>query len=218
MPAWVGKTLLLLFVASLLPLAWIARSRVLPSPLPRVHLVPDMDNQISYGPQQANLLFADRRSMRPPVDGTVARGQLEESDHLYRGIVGDRFATTNPLRLTRSVLERGRGRFEIYCSPCHGLAGYGDGPVAQRAEAARFATWVPPTSMHDELVLGRSDGELFNTITHGIRTMPAYGSPIPVEDRWAIVGYVRALQLSQRVALSEIPDDDRTRLEREVRP
>jgi len=215
-PRWVRPAMTILTLAALVPFACVARSRVMHSKSPRIHLVQDMDNQTSYRAQQVNPDFADRRGMRPPVPGTVAWGQLDDDDHYYRGRSGDGFATGFPARyhVTLESVQRGRARFDIYCSPCHGLAGDGDGMVARRADATQQATWVPPSSLHDALTLSRSEGHLFNTITNGIRTMPAYGAQIPVEDRWAIVSYVRALQLSRHARLDQVPPESRSELSR----
>ena len=212
MPRWTVYILLTVASLALVPLACIARARAVKTPQPRVHLVPDMDNQTSYGAQQSHPEFADRRAMRLPVSGTVARGQLRADDHYDRGLVHGEYATTFPVSVTRALLERGRERYDIFCSPCHGLAGYGDGIVSVRAGQLLQGTWVPPSSLHDEPALSRPAGHLFNSITQGIRTMPAYGSQIPAQDRWAIVGYVRALQRSQRAALADVPSEDRSAL------
>jgi mono/diheme cytochrome c family protein len=201
---------------ALLPLFWIARGRVTQSPLPRMHVVPDMDNAISYKRQEANPLFADGRAMRAPVEGTVARGRLMDDEHYYTGIVDNTWASSFPeaVTLDRAFLDRGRERYEIYCTPCHGVSGYGNGPVARRADALLQATWVPPSSMHDDLVRSRTPGHLFNSITQGVRTMPAYGSAVPVDDRWAIVGYIRALQRSQHATIDDVPEGSRVELDR----
>jgi mono/diheme cytochrome c family protein len=201
-----------LAAASLLPLACIARARVTRSPKTRVHLVRHMDQQISYKGQERSLVFADGRAARPPVEGTVARGELRADDLLERGIAGGSWATGNPLPVTAARMRRGRERFEIYCAPCHGLAGYGDGLVARRADRLMEGTWVPPTSLHDATVLARPDGHLYNTITHGIRNMPPYGPQIPTEDRWAIVAYVRALQRSQGATMADVPVEARDQM------
>lgn len=211
-PNWFFRLGIVAAVAALLPLAWIARTRVSRSPQPRVHVVQDMDNTLSYKRQQGNPTFADGRSMRLPVAGTVARGELRADEAYYLGRRGEgeeSWVRGFPGGLTAETMQRGRERYDIYCSPCHGLAGYGDGMVARRAEERQQATWVPPTSLHDELVRSRPEGHLFNTITNGLRTMPAYGASVPVEDRWAIVAYVRALQRSQHAATGDVPADAR---------
>ena len=212
MPRWVLIVLAALVTASLLPLACIARARVTHSSQPRVHPVRHMSQQPSYRPQETNLVFADGRADRPPVEGTVARGQLEADDHFDRGLTNGAWATALPMPVTEQLLHRGRQRFEIYCAPCHGLAGYGDGPVARRADNLMEGTWVPPSSLHDATLLARADGHLYNTIKNGIRNMPPYGPQIPVDDRWAIVAYVRALQRSQHATLADVPAAHRPEL------
>jgi len=174
--------------------------------------VPDMDNQPKFGPQSRNRLFADRRAMRPPVEGAVARGALREDNGLYRGAVGGVWVEQIPVAVTDQLLRRGRERYDIFCSPCHGLAGYGDGMVAKRADALQEGTWTPPASLQSELVRGRPVGHLYNSITNGIRNMPAYGPQITVEDRWAIVAYLRALQRSQSATVEDVPPELRAQL------
>lgn len=214
MPRWVVFSLIVLASLALIPFACIARARAVRSAQPRVHLIQDMDNQSKFKSQQLNPLFADRRSMRPPVAGTVSRGELRNDDHRYRGIVDGRWATRFPDDVDEQLLARGRERYDVYCSPCHGLAGYGDGIVARRADRLQEGTWVPPSSFHTDLVRERTVGELFNSITNGVRNMPAYGSMIPVPDRWAIVAYVRALQRSQNATLEEVPAELRSSLDK----
>lgn len=215
MPHWVRNAAMLLGVLALIPLACAVRARSVRSNVPRLHVIQDMDNQGRYKSQMANALFADGRAMRPPVDGTVARGQLRTDRHLYAGIVGQDYANNFPVPVTGSLVDRGRERYQIFCSPCHGLAGYGDGMVALRADELQQGTWVPPSSFHEAPAHGRSVGHLFNTITHGIRNMPAYGSQVGVEDRWAIVAYVVALQRSQHAALDDLPPAERAKLEQD---
>ena len=201
-----------LVALSLVPLALIARARVSSSPLPRLHLVPDMDNQPKFKPQAANPMFADGRAARPQVAGTVARGQLRSDTALHFGRVEGEWVAAFPVPLTEPMLRRGQERYGIYCAPCHGLAGYGDGPVSVRADRLREGTWTPPSSFHTELARSRPVGHLYNTIVNGIRTMPAYGAQIPVNDRWAIVAYLRALQRSQHAPLTDVPAELRGQL------
>ena len=205
-----GLSIFLLLLA--MPVVMIAKARVMRNDLPRIHLIQDMDNQGRFKFQQANPLFADGRAMRPAIPGTVARGHLNEEDHYNRGKVNGEFATTFPLPITEAMLQRGKERFEIYCAPCHGLAGYGNGIVAQRAELLQEGTWTPPLSYHDQTVIDRPVGHLFNSITNGIRTMPPYQDQIPVADRWAIVAYVRALQRSQKASFNDVPPEKRQEL------
>lgn len=212
MAHWARLIVPLVVCAALLPFACIARARVVHSKQPRVHLIPDMDNQGRYRAQQSNPLFADRRAMRAPVAGTVARGQLRADDAFERGIVGEAYVEQFPLALDGSLMARGRERYDIFCAPCHGLAGHGDGIVARRADRLQQGAWVPPASLHDEPAVSRPVGHLFNTITQGIRTMPAYGAQIPAQDRWAIVAYIQALQRSQRASLTDLPSEQRSAL------
>jgi mono/diheme cytochrome c family protein len=166
-----------------------------------------MDFQPKFKTQAPNPLFADGRAMRPPVEGTVARGESYVDTHLFEGVAAGGWATTLPgsMAMDEATLQRGHQRFDIYCSACHGYAGFGDGAVNQRAmELVANANgpvngtqWVAAKSLHDETTRNQPMGQLFNTITHGIRNMAGYGSQITVEDRWAIAAYVKALQLSQ---------------------
>ncbi len=222
MPRWLVPAFLLLVVASFLPLAIIAKARSDNQRSPRINLIPDMDYQPKYLPQTRNDLFADGRAMRAAEPGTVARGHLAEDDHFHRGFTGDDWAATIPASAMEgfgsweALVRRGQNRFEVYCAPCHGSSGNGQGLVHDRALELMdqgLANWTPPTSLHDSLAVSRADGHLFNTITNGIRNMPAYGSQIVPEDRWAIVGYIRALQRSQAATLDDVPADVRSTLQ-----
>mgnify|MGYP005839682633 CR=1 FL=1 len=222
MPEWARPAIVVLVVLALVPVALIARARVVPSTKPRYHVIFDMDKQPKYLAQSANPQFADGRAMRPPVAGTVARGELADEPTRYRGLTSDTWdgstppwVERTPIPPTAERMRRGQERFNIFCAPCHGLSGFGDGIVAKRAEKLAEGTWVMPLSFHDSTVRERPDGHLFNTITHGIRTMPAYGPQIPVDDRWAIVAYVRALQRSQNAPLSDAPADVQSELLRQ---
>jgi mono/diheme cytochrome c family protein len=205
-------TILILASLALLPLALVARARGSKSTSPPVHLVQDMDNQPKFKAQAANPLFADGRAMRPPVAGTVARGEVEADERFYRGRVDGQWVTTFPMAVTLETMQRGQQRFSIYCSVCHGLDGEGNGIVNLRAQKLEEGTWVPPTSLSSQVVRDRAVGHLFNTITYGIRTMPAYGEQIPAADRWAIVAYLRALQRSQNAPVDDVPEDIRPSL------
>ncbi|MBN1490776.1 MAG: cytochrome c, partial [Phycisphaerae bacterium] len=163
--------------------------------------------------QAANPLFADGRAMRPVVAGTVARGRLDTDTHRVRGKIDDAWVDAFPMPVTRERLERGRGRYDVFCAECHGLSGYGDGPIHRRAETLEESRWIPPTTFHDDTIRNQPVGQLFDTITNGIRTMPAYGPQIPVDDRWSIVAYMRALQRSQHASLDNVPAEEREKLE-----
>ncbi len=215
-PRWIWYIALVLVALSWIPLVLVARARVTTTPNPRIHLIQDMDNQPKFKPQQANPMFADTRAMRPPVTGTVARGTLVGDPRVDTGLADpanpESWIEVMPVEVTPELMERGRERYEVFCSPCHGLGGVGNGAVSVRAEALQEGTWTPPSSFHTELVRSRPVGHLYNTITHGIRNMPAYGTMIDRSDRWAIVAYVRALQRSQYATVEDVPADLRSSL------
>src|SRR5687768_9806453 len=195
---------LVLLIFAMIPPALIARSRAVPSDKRRIHLIQDMDNQPKFRAQQLNPMFADERAMRPPVPGAVARGELNLDAHFMQGVMygsdgKPQWATTFPssVRVDLNLMRHGQERFAIYCTPCHGQSGYGDGIIHKRAmelvnTGKNGTQWVQPKSLHDPTVRDQPIGQVFNSITNGIRTMPAYDSQIPVADRWAIVAYVEA--------------------------
>lgn len=205
---------------SWVPLALVAKARGTHSRETRIHIIQDMDNQYKFKPQKVNPLFADGRAERPPVDGTVARGELRDDDHYDRGITNGAWATEFPPQITvnQALLERGRERYGIYCAACHGYSGYGNGMVQQRVseigpkEPDSVSTWVQPSSLHVEPQLSRPVGHIYNTITNGIRTMNAYGHSVPTADRWAITAYVKALQRSQNAKIDDVPVDQRAKI------
>lgn len=211
---------LVLVILAMIPPAIIARTRAVPNDKRRIHLIQDMDNQGKFRAQAAaTTLFADGRAMRPPVDGAIARGRLNDDDHFNRGVVYDangkpEWATSFPSQLTVNMefIHRGQDRFTIYCQPCHGASGYGDGIVNKRAmelllNGTNGSQWVQAKSLHEELIRVQPPGQIFNTITNGIRTMGSYESQIPVADRWAIVAYVKALQRSQNATEKDVRPD-----------
>jgi mono/diheme cytochrome c family protein len=166
----------------------------------------DMHDAPRYEAYEKSDFFADQRSMRPQVEGTVARGQLQDDAALHTGKSGATFVATYPVPLTHDLVKRGKQRFEIYCTPCHGLLGRGDGVVVRRGYKA------PPT-FHQDRVRQQAPGYFFDVITNGYGTMPDYAGQIPVPDRWAIVAYVRALQLSQNASLTDVPEPRRRELD-----
>lgn len=214
MPKAIYWAIALLLIAALLPLLFMAKARVTRSPRTRLNLISDMDFQASYRSQEASVLFADRRAARPQVVGTIARGDLRIDDHFFRGRVGEEWVAEFPrqVEITAATMRRGQERFGIYCAACHGLDGEGAGIVSIRAAERKESTWVPPLSLHAEAVREQRVGQVFNTITNGVRNMPPYGSLIPVHDRWAIVLYVQALQRSQSASVDELPADLRDKL------
>lgn len=158
----------------------------------------DMRDQPRYEPLEASSFFPDGAVVRGQPAGTVARGQLRLDDHLHTGRVGGDFAASFPFTVTLAVLERGQERYNIFCAPCHGLVGNGDGPVIEYG-------MKEPTSFHDPDLRAEPEGYYFSIITDGTRVMPSYAARIPPEDRWAIVAYIRALQRSQNVDASQLP-------------
>jgi len=165
----------------------------------------DMHDQPRYKPLAGSPFFEDGRASRPPVAGTVPRGHARTDEHLYAGKVNGRLAETFPFPITRSVLERGRERYDIFCAPCHGRDGYGEGMIVQRG-------FRRPPSFHTDRLRQAPVGHFFDVITNGFGTMASYASRIRPEDRWAIVAYIRALQLSQNATLQDVPPAERRRL------
>jgi mono/diheme cytochrome c family protein len=149
--------------------------------------------------------------MRPPVAGTVARGQLHEDAALFTGKQGAAFVPRIPIPVTTQLVHRGRQRFDIYCAPCHGRAGNGDGIVVRRGYRA-------PSSFHIDRLRAQADGYFYDVITNGFGAMPDYAAQIPVADRWAIVAYLRALQLSQHAPISALPAQIQERVRAQAAP
>ena len=208
--------ILLTAVLSLVPFAFIAKYRHSHSPDPHFHIIPDMDFQAYRGPQTTSPVFADERASRMPVAGTVARGELKDDDLFYKGLDNGEWAKRFPpqLDINEDTLERGRERFTIYCTPCHGEGAEGNGMVHTRALAVNAAAtgWVQPSKLTDPGFVRQPHGQIFNTITNGIRTMPAYGPQIVEKDRWAIVLYLRAIQRSRNASIQDVPADKRPTL------
>jgi mono/diheme cytochrome c family protein len=205
---------LILIAMSLIPMALLIGAQQSDKQKPRIQIVPDMDQQQKYKTQSVNRFFRDGRAMRLPPAGTVARGYLDDDDLLYYGLdANGEFSSRFPLAVDEAVLVRGQQRYGVHCAVCHGLAGDGDGTVHRRAEALQEGTWTPPTDLASEVVVTRTHGHLYNTITNGIRNMPAYGPQITVTDRWAIVAYVRALQRARTATLDDVPEDERKLLQ-----
>ncbi len=207
---------LILLLCLLLPPAIIARVRSTPNSNLPIHIIQDMAFQSKYKTQAVNPMFADGNTMRPPVTNAVARGETYLDAHLYDGVIDGQWANVLPsqIKMDFATLQRGQERFNIYCSVCHGISGGGNGIVNQRAMELVANTngpvngtvWVQAKNLvHDELVTVQPMGQVFNTITYGIRNMAGYGSQVPTEDRWAIAAYVKALQRSQNAQPSDVP-------------
>jgi mono/diheme cytochrome c family protein len=203
--------------ALLIPPSIVAWARFAKKAEPRFHIVQDMDNQEKFKAQHAMPLFADGRAMRQPVAGTVALGETRLDEHFYRGLVKGDYALDFPthrpeVRLDEAFIRRGQRQFSIYCAPCHGLDGSGEGRVNQRALELTDSAWVQAAALYDGERTGRTAGHIFNTITNGVRTMPSYGDRLSETDRWAIVAYVRALQWSHNAHLGDLPEPQQAEL------
>jgi mono/diheme cytochrome c family protein len=159
----------------------------------------DMHVQPRQNPLSRSDFFTDQRSERPPVEGTVARGQLREDTYFYTGKAGNNPGDYIPFPVTKKVLERGRERYNIYCAPCHSRVGDGNGFIPSRGFARK------PPSYHIERLQKAPLGYFYDVITNGFGIMPDYASQIPPRDRWNIVAYIRALQLSQNAVRADVP-------------
>lgn len=166
----------------------------------------DMHDQPRHEPLEKSTFFADGRASRPQVKGTVARGQLELDAVLLTGLVDGQPVAEFPVSVDRELIERGRERFEIFCSVCHDSAGNGNGMIVKRGLKR-------PASFHEERLREAPPGYFYDVITRGYGVMYDYSDRIPPRDRWAIVAYIRALQLSQNATLEDVPPDERARLE-----
>lgn len=238
-PRWIIYLAIIAVVASWVPFAVVALARSSLSELPPLHLFLDMDDQVSLKAQERTLIFADQRAMRPRIGGTVPRGELRADDHYYRGYetnaagepitiqteggqIDRKWIAGFPEQVTvdLELLRRGRERYNIHCAACHGMSGQGDGMTHQRAAALETAGWVQPSNLVSVDAQGRStygpelypEGRMLNTISHGVRTMPGYASQIDVRDRWAIIAYIHALQLSQNARIEDVPMEKRDTL------
>jgi hypothetical protein len=166
----------------------------------------DMHDQPKYIPLRPSSFFADGRSARPLPEGTVARGHLDDDTLFYTGKGPDgKPANEFPFPVTKDVILRGQQRFNIYCTPCHDRTGSGDGMVVQRG-------YRRPPTYHSDRLRQVPNGYIFDVITEGFGAMPDYAQQISPADRWAIVSYVRALQLSQQASINDVPADARGQL------
>jgi mono/diheme cytochrome c family protein len=164
-----------------------------------------MHDQAKYEPLEKSSFFGDDRASRPLVEDTVARGELREDTRYYQGKDGDQAVTAFPIEVNEALVKRGQQRFNIFCTPCHDRTGSGNGMVVRRG-------YRHPPSLHGERLRNASVGYLFDVITNGFGVMPGYADQIPVRDRWAIISYVRALQLSQHATIDDVPENERKQL------
>ena len=189
-----------------LPAGWAAACLFLALAATSVGCRQDMQDQPKYIPLRPSDFFDDGRSERQLVQGTVARGHLDDDAAYYTGKGPDgKPLDTFPFAVTRDVILRGQNRFNVYCSPCHDRLGTGDGMVVRRG-------YRKPPSYHIDRLRQVPNGYIFDVITNGFGAMPDYSAQIPVADRWAIVAYVRALQLSQNASIHDVPEADRGQL------
>jgi hypothetical protein len=159
----------------------------------------DMHVQPRQNPLSRSDFFTDQRSARPIVEGTIARGQLHEDDYFYTGKIGSNPGDVMPFPVTKEILERGQERFNIYCAPCHSRVGDGNGFVPSRGFSRK------PPSFHIVRLQKAPVGYIFDVMTNGFGIMPDYSSQISAQDRWNIIAYIRALQLSQNATQSDVP-------------
>jgi len=160
----------------------------------------DMHDTPRYEAYESSAFFADGKAARPTPTGTVARGWLREDETLYTGRANGELVAEFPFPVSQADLQRGRDRYDIYCTPCHGALGDGQGMVVQRG--LRRAASYHQDRLRDEKV-----GYFYDVVTNGFGAMQGYAEQIPVRDRWLIVAYVRALQLSQHATMAEVPAD-----------
>ena len=165
-----------------------------------------MANQPRYDPLEPSGFFQDGMSARPRLPGTVARGELVTDPFLATGKIGGQLADGFPFPVTKKVLDHGQTRYDIYCSECHSRTGDGNGMIPARG-------YRRPPSFHTESLRTAKTGHFFDVMTNGFGAMPPYATMIPPRDRWAIVAYIRALQLSQHAPLADVPAADRARLD-----
>ncbi len=199
---------LLIFVLCVVTVVGIAGRRGSLSRRPPIELFPDMNRQPKLRPQSPDDFFADGRSSRLAVPGTIATDDSHFEDlpqNTGRKPGTTNFVETIPVPVTAKLLARGQQRFNINCSPCHGMQADGNG-VVKKLGLATVA------NLHDKRIVELPDGEIFNTITYGKNTMGPYGANVTIDDRWAIVAYLRALQLSQLGTLDDVPDAARASL------
>jgi mono/diheme cytochrome c family protein len=195
---------ILLLCLLLIPPVVILRARLVPSEKPRIHIIQNMDNQPKFLAQKQSLMFNDGRSMRPRVAGVVSQNDMVSDTHYWLGLQDGAYATAFPpqVQVNDALLDRGRQRFDIYCLPCHGVTGDGNGQVHKRAmvllnNGVNGTVWVQPRNLHQPDMQDQPPGKLFYTISKGFGNMAGYASQIPPGDRWAIAAWVYALQVGR---------------------
>ena len=214
----IAISFILIFLAGAVVVVGIAGFRGQLSRKPPIEIFPDMNRQFKLRPQRPNDFFANGLSSQLPPAGTIARSTpmqtvtgpvypYEDAPVNTGRVTGaTNFIATNPLPVTANLLQRGQERFDIYCAPCHGRLGDGNGITKKLGLMPAVA------NLQDKRIVMMPDGEIFNTVTHGKNLMGAYGPIVPVEDRWAIIAYLRALQLSQLGSVDDLPPAQRATL------
>ena len=167
----------------------------------------DMHDAPRYEPLEQSAFFTDGRASRQLVANTVPRGLLREDEHLYTGRVNGQLATEFPMPVTDEVMARGQERYQVFCTPCHGQTGIGNGMIVQRG-------FRQPPSYHEPRLVEAPVGYFFDVMTNGFGAMQDYAAQVPVADRWAIAAYIRALQFSRRATVNDVPADRRADLDR----
>lgn len=167
----------------------------------------DMYDTGRIKPLERNTFFLNGSSARPLPEGTVARGQAVNTDVLHTGRIDGRLADAFPFAVTDSIIRRGQSRFTTFCTPCHGRLGDGGGMIVQRG-------FPRPNSFHADSVRRKPAGYYFDVMTNGFGRMYSYAASVPVNDRWAIVAYIRALQLSQHAPVAALPESDKRKLQK----
>lgn len=201
---------LVIYVLIIVAVVSIAGFRGSTSAKPPREVFPDMDRQIKLRPQSGNEFFENGRSSQLYVEGTVARGDPFQNSPTNTGRVlgSTNFVATIPVPVEETLLNRGRQHYDIHCAPCHGAAGDGRGIITKYG-------MVAVANFHDPRLVKMPDGEIFHTITHGKNLMGSYGAAIDIADRWAIVAYLRALQLSRLAIAEELPENKRAALQQD---
>jgi cytochrome c553 len=167
----------------------------------------DMHDAPRYDPLEASAFFPNGSAARTLVANTVPRGFLREDELLYTGKVSGQFANTFPMAVTADVMARGQERYNVFCSPCHGRTGTGNGMIVQRG-------FRQPPSYHEQRLREAPAGYFYDVMTNGFGAMQDYAAQVPVADRWAIAAYIRALQLSHSATVADVPADRRGDLDR----
>ncbi|MCX8157892.1 MAG: cytochrome c [Verrucomicrobiae bacterium] len=202
------RYILLTFVAVLVAVVAIAGFRGSPSRRPPIEIFADMVRQPKQRPQFQSEFFADQRGSRPRPAGTIARGEPYEDTPWNTGRLPGttNFVASLPAPVTHAMLARGQERYLIHCAPCHGAQADGNG-ITKKIGAMGVVA-----NLHDKRIVELADGELFNTISHGKNLMSGYAAQIAIEDRWAIIAYLRALQLARLGTVEDVPQEMRARL------